>query len=201
MMIKKRDDIHEATLLSLALHKTTKFAEEQENIDAVKEKILEEDVEKMVGGEDEESYANGFANSIFLDEEDSGTRLEPGSHKVNPEILDDDDNDDAMEKKDDNKDDNDDDDNDDHDDYAFIKNKRTGSSETRTKKMQTPIPLPHRSLRINLPSNKGVTQELTVFVSPTPATSSQDHSKPSSSRSNILPGSIAQMPRRSGQLW
>ncbi|GKF41312.1 hypothetical protein Tco_0124654 [Tanacetum coccineum] len=176
-MIKKRDDIHEATLLSLALHKTTKFAEEQENVYAVKEKILEEDVENMVGGEDEESYANGFADSIFLDEEDSGTWLEPRSHKVNPEIVDDDDNDD--------------DDNDDHDDYAFIKNQRTGSLETRTKKMQTPIPSPHRYLRINLPSNKGITQELTVFGSYTPATSSQDHLKPSSSRSNILPGSIA----------
>ncbi|GKA21450.1 hypothetical protein Tco_0701439, partial [Tanacetum coccineum] len=130
---QERGDIHEATLLSLALHKTAKIAEEQENMAAVKEKILEEDVEKIVEGEDEESYAREFADSVFLDEEDSGTRLEPLSHKENPETDDDDDmekkddkkdddDDDAndIEKKDDKKDD-DDDDNDDHDDHAFLR--------------------------------------------------------------------------------
>ncbi|GJU12002.1 hypothetical protein Tco_1134398 [Tanacetum coccineum] len=39
------------------------------------------------------------------------------------------------------------------------------------------------------------TLELTATISPTPATSSQDHSKPTSSSTNILPGSIAQMSR------
>ncbi|GJW79595.1 retrovirus-related pol polyprotein from transposon TNT 1-94 [Tanacetum coccineum] len=46
-------------------------------------------VEKIVEGEDEESYAREFADSVFLDEEDSGTRLEPGSHKENPKEIDD----------------------------------------------------------------------------------------------------------------
>ncbi|GJQ94450.1 hypothetical protein Tco_0005589 [Tanacetum coccineum] len=75
---KERDDIAEATLLSLALHKT-----------------------------------------------DSGTRLEPVSHKENPKTVndDDDDDDDVDDKKDD--DDNDDDDNDDHDDHALIASKDT----------------------------------------------------------------------------
>ncbi|GJW96590.1 pyruvate/phosphoenolpyruvate kinase [Tanacetum coccineum] len=80
---RQRDEIHETTLLSLTMHKTAIADEEQENIAKVQEKILEEDVEKMVEGEDEESYASEFAGSIFLnDEEDSGTRIEPESHKL-----------------------------------------------------------------------------------------------------------------------
>ncbi|GKC84846.1 hypothetical protein Tco_1140563, partial [Tanacetum coccineum] len=42
---RERDDITEATLLSLALHKTTKITEKQENVAAVEKKILEEDVD------------------------------------------------------------------------------------------------------------------------------------------------------------
>ncbi|GKA28949.1 hypothetical protein Tco_0715194 [Tanacetum coccineum] len=83
--------------LSLTLHKTSKIAEEQENKAKVQEKILEKDVEKII-------------------EEDFGTRIQPGSHKENPETVD---NNDEEEKKYDKKDDyNDDDDNDDHDDYT-----------------------------------------------------------------------------------
>ncbi|GJS13820.1 hypothetical protein Tco_0408292 [Tanacetum coccineum] len=37
----------------------------------IKEKILEENVEKMVEGEDEESYASEFVDSVFLNEDDS----------------------------------------------------------------------------------------------------------------------------------
>nr|GEY52514.1 hypothetical protein [Tanacetum cinerariifolium]GEY67369.1 hypothetical protein [Tanacetum cinerariifolium] len=66
---RERDDIIEATLPSLALHKTTKIAEEQENVDAVKEKLLEEDIEKSVEGEDERSCAIESANSVFLNDE------------------------------------------------------------------------------------------------------------------------------------
>nr|GEU95644.1 retrovirus-related Pol polyprotein from transposon TNT 1-94 [Tanacetum cinerariifolium] len=111
------DEIAKATLLSLALHKTSKIAEEQENMEKVQEKIMVEDVEKIVEGENEESYASEFADSVFLnDKEDSGTRLELRSHKENPKIVDDDD---EEEKKDDMKDD--DNDNDVHDDHALIK--------------------------------------------------------------------------------
>ncbi|GKG09854.1 hypothetical protein Tco_0338600, partial [Tanacetum coccineum] len=63
------------------------------NVAAVEENFLKEDVEKIVEGEDEESYASEFADSVFLDEEDSGTRIEPGSHKENPKTVDDDDDD------------------------------------------------------------------------------------------------------------
>ncbi|GKG07434.1 hypothetical protein Tco_0330403, partial [Tanacetum coccineum] len=104
---RERYDITEATLLSLALHKTTKITEKQENVAAVEKKILEEDVDKIVEGKDEESYASEFADSIFLDEEDFGTRLEPESHKENLEEVDDDD-DDKKENKDDKKDDDND---------------------------------------------------------------------------------------------
>ncbi|GJS15756.1 hypothetical protein Tco_0410228 [Tanacetum coccineum] len=58
----------------------------------VQEKLMEKDIEKMVDGEDEESYASGFADSVFPnEEEDSSTRLEPGVHRENPKTVDDDD--------------------------------------------------------------------------------------------------------------
>nr|GEW10823.1 ribonuclease H [Tanacetum cinerariifolium] len=178
---RERDEIHEATILRLALHKTTKIAEEQENVVAVEKKILEEDVEKIVDGEDEEFYASEFAETILLDEEDFNNRLEPGSHKKNPKEIFDDDN--EEEEKDDKKDD----DNDDHDDHAFFRTQVSGSSEGNTEKMQTPTSLPPRSLRKDLSSDKTITQELTAFVSPTPATFTQDYSKPTSSKRKNLP--------------
>ncbi|GJX13063.1 hypothetical protein Tco_0204821 [Tanacetum coccineum] len=153
---KERDEIHEATLLSLALHKTAKIVENHVNLVAVKEKILEEDVDKIIEGEYEESYASKFANSIFLDEEDFDTRIEPGSHKENLEKVVDDD-----EEKKDNKKDDDDDENDDHDDHALIKTQRMGSSEIGNEKMQTPIPSPPRSPRKDTSLDKTITQELT----------------------------------------
>nr|GEU31952.1 retrovirus-related Pol polyprotein from transposon TNT 1-94 [Tanacetum cinerariifolium] len=69
---QEHDDIHEATLLSLFLHKTAKIAEEQENMVAVEKKILEEDVDKLIE--------------------------EPGSHKENPEIIEDDDEEEKKDK-------------------------------------------------------------------------------------------------------
>nr|GEV23138.1 hypothetical protein [Tanacetum cinerariifolium] len=83
---QERYDIHEATLLSLALHKTAKNAEEQENMATVKEKQLEDDVEKII-------------------EEDRAK-----SHKESPKEIEDD----KEENKDDKKDDDDNDDHDDH---------------------------------------------------------------------------------------
>ncbi|GKA95458.1 hypothetical protein Tco_0817496 [Tanacetum coccineum] len=175
------------------------LAKKQENMVAVKKKILKEDVEKIVEGKDEESYASEFAKMVLLDEEDFGDKIEPGSHKDKPETIDDDEEEEEK-KKDDKKDDDDDDDNDDHDDHALIRNRRTGSSKIRNAKMQLPIPSLPRSPRRDLYSNMDTTQELTVSVSPTPATSTQDHSKPTSSKRKILSGSIAQMARRRGQL-
>ncbi|GKC24105.1 hypothetical protein Tco_1026255 [Tanacetum coccineum] len=132
--------------------KIAKIAEEQENMAAVENHKLVEDMEKLVEGEDEESYASKFADSIFLDDKDTGNRIEPRSHKDNPEIVDDDDDDD-----DDEKDDvNDDNDNDDHDDQTLVRNKNMGSSEDGNEKMQIPIPSPPRSPSTDLSSDKNI---------------------------------------------
>nr|GEU62862.1 hypothetical protein [Tanacetum cinerariifolium] len=87
-------------------------------------------IEKIVEGEDEESYASKFVDLVFfIEEEDFGTRLELGGHKENPKIKD---HDDEERKKDDEKDgDNDDDDNDDHTHHTLIKTQVTGSLASR----------------------------------------------------------------------
>ncbi|GKE46339.1 hypothetical protein Tco_1477597, partial [Tanacetum coccineum] len=113
--------------------------------------------EKIVEGEDEESYASEFADTVLLDKEDSSTKIEPVIHKDKPKNIDDDADD---EMKDDKKDDNDDDD--DYDDHALIRNRGMGSSEIRNEKMQTTIPSPPRSPKKDLSSNKAIDQELTA---------------------------------------
>ncbi|GJZ20556.1 hypothetical protein Tco_0557146 [Tanacetum coccineum] len=91
------------------------------------------------------------------DNDDYEDRLEPESHKENPEYV----NDDDDEKKVDEE-----------------KDVDTGSLETRTKEMQTPIPTPPRSPRINLSSDKNITQELMdILPLPTATTSKTSHSK------------------------
>nr|GEU38697.1 hypothetical protein [Tanacetum cinerariifolium] len=122
--------------------------------------------------EEQDSYASDFHNSIFKDEEDTRTRIEPESHKEHPKIVDEDDN--FVEKKmtDDKKDENDD-----HTNHVLVRSKVSGSLETRNKQMETPIPLPPRSSRIDLSLDKVLSQELTATVSQTPAITSQDTSK------------------------
>ncbi|GKA12667.1 hypothetical protein Tco_0692213 [Tanacetum coccineum] len=86
-----------------------------------------------------------------------GNRLEPGSHKENPEHVDDDD-DNEEEKKDEKEGD------------------EMGSLEIRTEKMQIPLPTTPRSPRINLSSDKHIAQELTDTISlSTPTTSKDPH--------------------------
>nr|GEY19444.1 hypothetical protein [Tanacetum cinerariifolium] len=188
---RERHEIAEVTLLSLVLHKSAKIYEEQENVVIVQEKILEEDVEKIVEGADEESYASEFADSVFLnDNDDSDNRIVPKSYKENMKTVDDDDGN-EKEKNDDKKDD----DNDDHTDHTLVKSQVTGSSETRKEKMQTLIPLPPRSYRANLSLDKTISQELTATVSPTPGTTSQGHSKPTSINTKDLLGSTAGISR------
>ncbi|GKB57150.1 hypothetical protein Tco_0913336 [Tanacetum coccineum] len=71
--------------------------------------LLKEEIEKMVEGEeDEDSYASKFVDSMLNDDvDDFCTRLEPESHKENPNVVDDDDVVNVFEKKDDEqKDDN-----------------------------------------------------------------------------------------------
>ncbi|GKC09093.1 hypothetical protein Tco_1000703 [Tanacetum coccineum] len=56
---REKDEMAKATLLSLTLHKTALVAKAQENIAKVQEKLEEEEIEKMVEGEEnEESYAS-----------------------------------------------------------------------------------------------------------------------------------------------
>nr|GEU86004.1 protein FAR1-related sequence 5-like [Tanacetum cinerariifolium] len=194
---REKDEMAEATLLSLTLHKTALATEAQENIAKVKEKLEEEEeIKKMVGGEeDKESYASEFVDSMFNDDYDSGTMIEPVSHKEHPKNIDDDD-DENMEKTDDKNDDekaNDDE-----------KTDETGSMETMKEKMQTSIPLPTRSHRTNLSLDKTLSEELTATVSPSTATTSKykritkakSKARYTSIKSKILPGSIAGVCRR-----
>ncbi|GJR74750.1 hypothetical protein Tco_0087115 [Tanacetum coccineum] len=147
------------------------------------------------GEEDEESYASMFADSMLNDDvDDSGTKIEPGSHKENPEVVNDvnviekkgnDKNDEDVEKMDDVK-----------------NNDATCSMETRNEQMQTPIPTPTRSPRKDLSSDKTVSEELTALVSPNTATISKHKSKKgfTYNKTKILSGSIAGMCRRRGQI-
>ncbi|GKB47221.1 hypothetical protein Tco_0897974 [Tanacetum coccineum] len=185
---KERDEIAEATQMSLALHKITNIIEEQKNMEIVQKKLREEDIEKIVDSDNEESYASEFADSVFQDNNDFENRIEPGSHKEHPETVDDDDDKNRKEMKDDKKDDvNDDDVNDDHTDHSLEKTQETGSLESRKEKMQTPISSPYRSPMTNLSLDKIISMELTDTVSPTPDTTSQGHSKHTSINTKDLP--------------
>nr|GEZ73394.1 hypothetical protein [Tanacetum cinerariifolium] len=178
---RERDYIIEANQLSLAEAKTTKVYEEQHNVDAVEKRILEDDVDKLVEAEE---YFSGseFADTMILSDEDFGVRIEPVSHKENPEEIVDDDK-----KKDDD---------DDHDDQSLIKTRRTGSSEIKTDQMQTPVPSPLRPNRTDLSSNKTVTKDLTVFDTPMSYVPSQDPTKLTSSLRTHLQGVITRMCKR-----
>nr|GEV84532.1 retrovirus-related Pol polyprotein from transposon TNT 1-94 [Tanacetum cinerariifolium] len=185
---RERDKIAKVTLLSLTLHKTALATEAQENVVKVQENLVEEEIEKIVKGEeDEESYASEFVDSMFNDD-DSGTRIDPESHKENPEVVDDDDvtkniddKKDEYEEKDDNFEKTGDaakkKDNDDHTDHTLVETHAMGSMETRNEQIQTLIPTQSRSPRKDLSSDKTISEELTTTISPTTATTSKCKSK------------------------
>ncbi|GJT72766.1 hypothetical protein Tco_1032052 [Tanacetum coccineum] len=114
-------------------------------------------------------------------DDDSKDRLDPESHKENPEYVDDDDDEEKVDEE---------------------KDVDMGSLETRTEEMQTPIPTPPRSPRINLSSDKNITQELIDTVPlPTVTTSKNPHSKRHiSSKYSHLPGALRRMCRRQGYM-
>ncbi|GJS56848.1 hypothetical protein Tco_0651632 [Tanacetum coccineum] len=156
---RERDEVAEATILSLTLHKTALAAEAQENIAKVQEKLDEEEIERMVeDGEDKKSYASEFADSILNDDvDDSGEE----DDEIEKEKKDDDvekTNEVVKEK--------------DNDEVA------SGSMEFRNETMQTPIPRLTRSPKIDLSSDKTTSKELTATVTPTTATTSKDLSIP-----------------------
>nr|GEW69311.1 ribonuclease H-like domain-containing protein [Tanacetum cinerariifolium] len=99
VLIPERDEISEATIVSLTEHKTALAAEAQEIVAKVQEKILEEDIDKMV---DETVKDNDDDDDIEKEKK-----------------IDEKDDDVDKEKKNDDEDD----DNDDHDDHALVKNK------------------------------------------------------------------------------
>ncbi|GJT02576.1 hypothetical protein Tco_0823745 [Tanacetum coccineum] len=90
---RERDEMAKATILSLILHKTALDAEAKENIAKVQEILEQEEIDKLVDGdEDEDSYASAFADSVINnDDDDTGSMLEPESHKEHPEHVSDDD--------------------------------------------------------------------------------------------------------------
>ncbi|GJW75139.1 hypothetical protein Tco_0134509 [Tanacetum coccineum] len=165
--------------------------------------LEEEEIEMMVEGEeDEESYASKFDDSMFNDDDDSGTRIKPRSHKENPEVVDDDEVN-AKEKQDEKKDDDakktddaaEEKENDDHTDHTLVGTHATGSMETRNGQTQTTIPTPNRSPRKDLSSNTTISEELTAPVSPTIATTFKTKSKKgfTLNKTKILLGSIVGM--------
>ncbi|GJV91768.1 hypothetical protein Tco_1539581 [Tanacetum coccineum] len=146
-----------------------------------------------------------YTDSMFNDDDDFGTRIEPGRHKENLKVDDDDIDIDVTvnEKKDDNVEKTGDaaeeKDNVDHIDHTLVKTHAIGSMETRNKPMQKPIPTPSRSPRKDLSSYKTISKELTGTVSPTTATTSNPKTNKSGFTSNkkrILPGSIDGICRR-----
>ncbi|GJW21654.1 hypothetical protein Tco_0032276 [Tanacetum coccineum] len=93
------------------------------------------------GEEDEESYASAFVDSVFNDDfDDSGTKIEPGSHKEHPEHVTGDEEEIKKEKKDEEVEKE-------KEDVEIEKEKDiiddgTGSTEIRKEQKQTPIPSP-----------------------------------------------------------
>ncbi|GJX83671.1 hypothetical protein Tco_0333152 [Tanacetum coccineum] len=177
---KRKDEVVEATILSLTLHKTALDTEAKENVAKVQEMLEQEEIDKLVDGdEDEESYASAFADSVINnDDDDTGSKLEPRSHKEHPEHVFDYDekkqNDEEVEKekevveivKETNV-----------EDTSAKKNievvmeeevvDMSGSQEIRKEQKQTPIPSPIRSPRNDLSS------DLADTVTPTTVTSSK----------------------------
>ncbi|GKD24525.1 hypothetical protein Tco_1230739 [Tanacetum coccineum] len=117
--------------------------------------------------------------TVEKDDDDSEDRIEPGSHKDNPEVVDDDD-DKEREKQDD----------------------EMGSLEIRNEETQTTIPTPLSSPRKILSLDKKTFQELTDIVSnPTISTSKQPQVKKRiSSKYSHLPGALRRMCRRQGYM-
>ncbi|GKD41402.1 hypothetical protein Tco_1261609, partial [Tanacetum coccineum] len=214
---KERDEMAEATILSLTLHKTALDAEAKENIAKVQEMLEHEEIDKLVDGDkDEESYASAFVDSVINnDDDDTGSKLEPESHKEYPEHVYDDD---EMKKKDEEvekekevveivKDTY-------VDDTSVKKNNEVvtkkevvdmlGSQQIKKEQKQTPIPSPIRYPKNDLSSDKTISKELADTVTPTTTTSSKTpltktcHKKSFTLKIRRLPGSIAGICRRRG---
>ncbi|GJW04438.1 hypothetical protein Tco_1563294 [Tanacetum coccineum] len=206
---REKDEMDEATILSLTLHKTALDAEAKENIAKVQEMLAQEEIDKLVDGDDDdESSASEFVDIVLNDDgDDIRSKLEPGSYKEHPEHV----SDDTEQKK---KDGEVEKENEvvqivketTIDDTSVTMNKEimmekevvdmSGSQEIRKEQKQTPIPSPIRSPRNDSSSGKTISEEFNDTVTPTTATSSKTPStttrkkKSFSHTTRNLPGSI-----------
>ncbi|GKC63357.1 hypothetical protein Tco_1095955 [Tanacetum coccineum] len=149
-----------------------------------------EDIDKLVyGDEDEESYASTFADTVFNNNDDDiGSKLEPGSYKEHPEHVFDDDEkkkkDEEVEKE--------------NEVVKIVKD--TNVDDTSAKKNEEVV----TEKEVVDMSDKTISEELVDTTTPTAATSTKTPStitrkkKSFSHRTRNLPGSIAGMCRRRG---
>ncbi|GJT79954.1 RNA-directed DNA polymerase, eukaryota, reverse transcriptase zinc-binding domain protein [Tanacetum coccineum] len=216
---RERDEMAEATLLSLTLYKTALDAEAKENIAKVQEMLAQEEIDKLVNGDDDdESSASAFADTVLNDDgDDTGSKLEPGSHKEHPEHVFDDNEkkkkDEEVEKENEvveiEKETTIDDTSATMNGEVVMEKEVADMSgfplllvvRVRKEQKQTPIPLPIRSPRNDLSSGKTISEEFTDTVTPTTATSFKTPSttickKSFSHTTRYLPRSIAGMCRR-----
>nr|GEV71104.1 hypothetical protein [Tanacetum cinerariifolium] len=145
----------------------------KENVKILEQHLLDEDVNKIVEGDD--SNAIEFADSLLLSQENPDTKIDPGSDKERPEAM----NVDYVATVEEDEE---------SAEAALIRGKGKSSMEVR----DTPIAKPTRSPRINLSSDKDQLQELTTSLAPSfevPPQSSAKHLRQ-------LQGALARMRRR-----
>nr|GFA48505.1 hypothetical protein [Tanacetum cinerariifolium] len=131
---RERDEILEATLLSLRIEPETRNENpETINNDDKEEKKYDK---KDDDNDDDDNDDHNDHSLVRKKVMDFGTRIEPETRNENPETIN---NDDKEEKKYDKKDD---DDNADHNDHSLVRKKVMGSVDTKNEKMQTLIPSP-----------------------------------------------------------
>nr|GFA98135.1 hypothetical protein [Tanacetum cinerariifolium] len=74
----------EAKQVSYTLAKSAKEYEAQQNVKSVEDHLLDEDVNRLVKGEEYDT--DKFADEMMLSQEDPNTRIYPGSHKESPKV-------------------------------------------------------------------------------------------------------------------
>ncbi|GKE61121.1 hypothetical protein Tco_1511488 [Tanacetum coccineum] len=172
------DNLDKATRVSIATARSIEDYEAQQTVKKVEEQVLEEDVEKIVEGEDID--ANKFTNDMINSQEYPDTRIDLESHKESLKVKKDADV--VMIDKEVEEESIED---------ALIRKKRKGSLEIRDTSLDTPTRSPRTHID-SLSSNKEKLKELTASK---PTSSS---SKPKTDRSKHIKGAIARMSRRYG---
>ncbi|GKA51759.1 hypothetical protein Tco_0744955 [Tanacetum coccineum] len=175
----------------------------------INKKLAEEDIEKMVeGDEDEESYASEFVNSVLNDDVDD-SEIEK-EKKDDIEIEKEKKDDVEIEKEQNNEEIENEKNNDNVEETdkvvkeKDIVNNVTGSMEIKKEQKHTPIPSPTKSPRNVSSFDKTFFEELTATTTPTTATTSKASfitkckKQSISFRSKTLPGSNAGMCRQRG---